>query len=66
MKKLIAVGTTDPNPLNWEPWNEVKLYIADSVEEAIGLDDRYRKGPAVEVDMTKSQFVLGMSEFPDD
>jgi hypothetical protein len=66
MKKLIAIGTENPNPKKWTEWDEVRLYIADSVEEAINMDGRYKNSPATEVDMTKSQFVLGMPDFPED
>jgi hypothetical protein len=65
MKKLIAIGTENPNPKKWTEWDEVKLYIADSVEEAIEMDGGWKKF-GVEVDMSKSRHLLSMPEFPDD
>jgi len=66
MKKLFAVGTNNPNPKTWKLWEEIRLYIADSYDEAIKMDGRFHKKVAVEVDMSKSCFVLGMHDFPDD
>lgn len=63
MKKLFAAGTSNPNPKEWKAWEEVKLYIADSQEEAFRMSGR---GVIVEVDMSVSGFVLGMPDFPDD
>lgn len=65
MKKLIAIGTENPNPEKWTVWDEVRLYIADSVEEAIEMDGGWQKF-GVEVDMSKSRHLLSMPEFPDD
>jgi len=65
MKKLIAVGTDKPNPKFWHSWDEVRLHIADSIEEAKKLDGRYNR-QASEVDMSESGFVLGMPDLPDD
>ena len=66
MKKLIAVGTFNPNPEEWKCWNEVELYIADSIWEAISMAGYNCEYPAVEVDMSKSRHLLSMPEFPDD
>jgi len=67
MKKLIAVGTKNPNPEAWKCWNEVKLYIADSIEEAKKMSGcHHNEYPAVEVDMSRSRHLLSMPEFPDD
>jgi len=67
--KLIAVGTDDPNPENWRAWDDVVLYLAPSVEEALKLE--YPHGhaenfPAVEVDASKASFVMRMEPYTKD
>ena len=65
--KLIAVGTKRPNPANWNPRDEVHLYLAESVEDALKIHQELGSGGqedlAVEVDMSKRGLVLGMPEF---
>lgn len=69
--KLIAVGTTDPNPDNWKSWDEVELYIAKDLEQAIKMagyfygsgEDCY---PAVEVDMTIAKHLMTAPDYVED
>ena len=65
MKKLIAVGTTKEDPKMWNCWEEVAIYVAGSIEEALEMDNRGRV-LAVELDMTKTRLILRMPDFPND
>lgn len=66
MKKLIAVGTCESNSKKWHCWDEVELYVADSIEEALFMANKRNSFPAVEIDMTVSMHLLSMPKFPDD
>jgi len=56
--KLIAVGTTNPNPEEWTAWEDVELYLAESIEEAVKMAGYHESFMAVEVDMTKKGHVM--------
>ena len=72
MMKLIAIGTTDPNPSNWRAWDKVSLYIAKSKLEAVrthyreikdGDAKRNAKEAACEVDMSVSRHVMTSEDY---
>ena len=49
----------------WNCWEEVAIYVAGSIEEALEMDNRGRV-LAVELDMTKTRLILRMPDFPND
>ena len=66
--KLIAVGTTKPNPGDWNAWDNVTLYIARSVEDAVRMEYPHIKGKpccdnACEVDMSRAVRVMVMEPY---
>jgi len=61
--KLFAVGTEDPNPDNWNPWNEIELYAAKTRSEALILAGYNSKFPCVEVDMSKAKLIMKMPDY---
>jgi hypothetical protein len=65
LKKLIAVGTTKEDPKTWNCWEEVAIYVADSIKDALEMDNRGRES-AVELNMDTTRLILRMPDFPDD
>lgn len=55
--KLWAVGTEDPDPDKWEPWNEVAIVVAYTKEEACLLNNK-RDHRAVELHVSKMKPAL--------
>ena len=64
--KLFAVGTSEPNPAKWNVWDEVELYIAESLEKAVEMAGYHYQCPACEVDMTIEQSVMDMPPYIED
>jgi len=52
--KLWAVGTEDPNPENWNAWDQVAIVVAQTKEEAIRLNN-LDSPHAVELIITKME-----------
>jgi hypothetical protein len=72
MKKLIAIGTSwvDQEWMVgearlWHTWNDVRIYIADSIDEAKKMDGRRGKS-AIEIDMSQSKLLVKLPELPND
>lgn len=69
--KLYAVGTNDPNPENWNAWDDVELVSAESHKQAVDMCGMYWKDedehtPVAEVDMTKARHVMSMPPYIED
>lgn len=72
MRRVVAVGTKDPDPHNWRCWEDVVLYIAKSKLEAVWMDNphmteddakRNAKDNACFVDMSVSQHLMDMPDY---
>jgi len=75
MRRLVAVGTKDPDPGNWKAWDDVTLYIAKSKLEAVWMDNQHlteaaakhnAKENACFVDMSVSQYLMDMPDYIED
>lgn len=69
--KLFALGVSDPNPINWKPWHEVELWLAEDKQQALELAGYAEKGkpstyPIAEIDMMKAGHLMSMDAMPDD
>jgi hypothetical protein len=63
--KLIAVGTTSPDPSKWRHWDGVELVLAPDLQTARRMQGYHEAFPAVEVDMTKAGLVMKMAPYID-
>ena len=67
MKKLIAVGTNEPDPEKWQ-YSDIHLYVANSLKEALKMEYPHgycKECPACFVDMSKSRKIAEI-EYIDD